>query len=68
MNDFSHINKDNQPKMVNVGDKEVTKRKATAKAFMFLGSEIISHFSNNELITKKRSCFSNSDYRRDPSS
>ena len=57
MNDFSHINKDNQPKMVNVGDKEVTKRKATAKAFMFLGSEIISHFSNNELITKKGPVF-----------
>ena len=54
---FSHINKKNQPKMVNVGDKKVTKRQATAKATMFLGSAIISHFDNNELITKKGTVF-----------
>ena len=54
---FSHINKKNQPKMVNVGDKKITKRKARAKATMFLGEEIISHFNNNELITKKGPVF-----------
>ena len=54
---FSHINKKNQPKMVNVGNKKITKRKATAKATMFLGSEIISHFTNDELITKKGPVF-----------
>jgi cyclic pyranopterin phosphate synthase len=54
---FSHINKNNQPKMVNVGDKKSTKRKASAKATMFLGAEIISHFTNNELITKKGPVF-----------
>jgi cyclic pyranopterin phosphate synthase len=54
---FSHINKKNQPKMVNVGDKKITKRKATAKATMFLGEEIISHFNNDELITKKGPVF-----------
>lgn len=56
-NNFSHINKKNQPKMVNVGDKQITKRKATAKATMFLGSAIISHFQKNELITKKGPVF-----------
>ncbi len=56
-NDFSHINKKNQPKMVNVGDKNSTKRKATAKATMFLGAEIISHFENKELTTKKGPVF-----------
>ncbi|MDP3314015.1 cyclic pyranopterin monophosphate synthase MoaC [Lutibacter sp.] len=56
-NKFSHINKKNQPKMVDVGDKEITKRKATAKAIMFLGSDIISNFNNNELITKKGPVF-----------
>lgn len=56
-NDFSHINKKNQPKMVNVGDKKITKRKATAKATMFLGAEIISHFENKELTTKKGPVF-----------
>lgn len=43
--------------MVNVGDKKVTKRKATAKATMFLGSEIIAHFKEGELVTKKGPVF-----------
>jgi len=54
---FSHIDKDNQPKMVNVGDKNITKRTATAEAFMFLGNEIINHFKNDELTTKKGPVF-----------
>ena len=57
MNDFSHINKKNQPKMVNVSDKAVTKRAATAKASMFLGAEIVAHFTNDDLITKKGPVF-----------
>jgi len=56
-NKFTHINEKNTPKMVNVGDKKVTKRKATAKATMFLGTEIISHFENKELTTKKGPVF-----------
>ena len=43
--------------MVNVGDKKITKRKAIAKTSMFLGEEIISHFENNELTTKKGPVF-----------
>lgn len=43
--------------MVNVGDKKITKRQATARATMFLGSEIISHFNEKELITKKGPVF-----------
>ena len=54
---FTHINKNNQPKMVNVGDKQITKRKAIAKATMFLGEEIISHFQGEELVTKKGPVF-----------
>jgi len=57
VSDFSHINKKNQPKMVNVSDKDITKRTAIAKATMFLGEEIISHFSNDELMTKKGPVF-----------
>jgi cyclic pyranopterin monophosphate synthase len=56
-NKFSHINKKNQPKMVDVGDKKVTNRAATAKATMFLGTEIIAHFEDKELITKKGPVF-----------
>lgn len=43
--------------MVNVGDKNVTKRKAIAKAEMYLGKEIISLFNNDELTTKKGPVF-----------
>ncbi|MDE0536506.1 cyclic pyranopterin monophosphate synthase MoaC [Tenacibaculum sp. L6] len=57
MSNFSHINEQNQPKMVNVSDKKITKRTAIAKATMFLGSEIVSHFTNDELITKKGPVF-----------
>jgi cyclic pyranopterin phosphate synthase len=60
MSDFSHINKKNQPKMVNVSDKAVTRRTAIAKATMFLGEGIISHFNNYQ----KRARFSNSNYSR----
>jgi len=57
VSEFSHINKKNQPKMVNVGDKKVTNREATAKANMFLGAEIITHFEDKELVTKKGPVF-----------
>ncbi len=43
MSEFSHLNKKNNPKMVNVSDKKITKRTAIAKATMFLGKE--SYFS-----------------------
>ncbi|CAL2074886.1 Cyclic pyranopterin monophosphate synthase [Tenacibaculum dicentrarchi] len=57
MSNFTHINEQNQPKMVNVSDKKITKRTAIAKATMFLGSQIISHFKNDDLITKKGPVF-----------
>jgi len=57
MRDFSHLNKKGNPKMVNVSDKKITKRTAMAKASMFLGATIISHFKNEELITKKGPVF-----------
>ena len=43
--------------MVNVSDKKITKRTAIAKATMFLGTEVISYFTNDELITKKGPVF-----------
>ena len=57
MSSFNHLNKKNNPKMVNVSDKKITKRTAIAKASMFLGATIISHFKNEELITKKGPVF-----------
>ncbi len=55
--DFTHINKKNQPKMVNVGNKKITKRNAIAKATMYLGKEIVAYFNNEELTTKKGPVF-----------
>ncbi len=57
MKDFSHINKKNQPKMVDVGNKKISTRKATARATMFLGEEIIANFKDKELVTKKGPVF-----------
>lgn len=57
MSEFSHVNPKNNPKMVNVSDKKITKRTAMAKATMFLGKEVISHFTDEELITKKGPVF-----------
>ena len=57
MTEFSHIGDKNQPKMVNVGDKKITKRKAIAQAKMFLGKEIIFHFVNDDISSKKGPVF-----------
>ena len=57
MSSFSHLNENNNPKMVNVSDKKITRRTATAKANMLLGTAIISHFTNDEIITKKGPVF-----------
>jgi cyclic pyranopterin phosphate synthase len=55
--DLTHLNKDNQPKMVDVGGKKVTQREATAKATMYLGEAIVSLFEGAELKTKKGPVF-----------
>ena len=38
--------------MVNVGDKTISKRKATAVSRMYLVKEVISHFQNEFCVTK----------------
>ncbi len=43
--------------MVDVGDKKITRRKAIARATLFLGKEIIAHFQDDELTTKKGPVF-----------
>ena len=43
--------------MVNVGKKDVSKRKAVAQADMFLGEEIMRLFSEGEIRTKKGAVF-----------
>ena len=60
MNDlkkFSHIDDKNQPKMVNVSEKAVSRRRAVAFAQMYLGTELISLLDREELHTKKGPVF-----------
>lgn len=54
---FSHIDKNNQPKMVDVGGKKTTKRQAMATAVMEAGEEIISLLADNAFKTKKGPVF-----------
>lgn len=54
MSDFSHINKDNQPKMVDVGPKEVSKRKAVAESYVFLGRDLMAMLDDQGEIKAKK--------------
>ena len=57
MGKFSHIDEKNKPKMDNVIDKKVTKRRAAAQAIMFLGDEIVALLEGDEISTKKGPVF-----------
>ena len=54
---ISHVNKDNQPEMVDVSNKEVTKRSATARSEVILGEEILSHLQDGDIHCKKGPVF-----------
>lgn len=54
---FTHLNKDNKPTMVDVGDKNVTKRHATARSIIILPDAVLQHFSEKDINTKKGSVF-----------
>jgi cyclic pyranopterin phosphate synthase len=55
---FSHINPHtNQPAMVDVSDKQITKRTATAQSIVVLGNEIMQHLQGEDIQTKKGSVF-----------
>ncbi|WP_342646152.1 cyclic pyranopterin monophosphate synthase MoaC [Mucilaginibacter sp. CSA2-8R] len=55
---FSHINpQNNQPAMVDVSDKQITKRTATAQSIVILGDEIMQHLHDEDIQTKKGPVF-----------
>lgn len=54
---LSHINAKNQPAMVNVGDKPVTKREAYAVAVVTLPPELAKLIANHEINGKKGPVF-----------
>ena len=54
---FSHTTNDGRPQMVNVSDKNISKRTAKARAVVKLGEEIASRIRDEELTTKKGPVF-----------
>lgn len=54
---LSHINQDNNPSMVDVSDKKITKRIAKARSIVELTSEISSLLNEGEIMTKKGPVF-----------
>ena len=50
---ITHVDKNNRPTMVDISDKKVTLRIATASARVQLPKEVKKTFSDGELITKK---------------
>ncbi len=54
---FSHTTRDGRPQMVNVSDKNITKRTARAQAVVKLGTEIVKLIQDEELTTKKGPVF-----------
>ncbi len=54
---LSHIDASNNAAMVDVSDKQITKRTATAQSIVVLGSEIMQQLSGNDIQTKKGPVF-----------
>ena len=57
MQNFTHLDADGNPSMVDVSEKKITKRTARARAIVVLNDEILSHFEHNDIKTKKGSVF-----------
>ncbi len=54
---FTHLDIDGNPNMVDVSEKQATKRTAKAQAIVVLNDEILKHLANNDIQTKKGSVF-----------
>ena len=57
MNDFSHLDKQNKPTMVDVSDKAVTQRTATAEAILALPPEVANSLVDGDIQSKKGPVF-----------
>ncbi|MET3980332.1 cyclic pyranopterin phosphate synthase [Mucilaginibacter sp. UYP25] len=54
---FSHLDKDNNPAMVDVSEKQVTHRTATAQSIVVLPDEVLQLLADGELHSKKGPVF-----------
>jgi cyclic pyranopterin monophosphate synthase len=53
MNSFSHLDENHNPSMVDVSEKNITKRVATAQSIITLNDEIMLNFRDGDIQTKK---------------
>ncbi len=54
---FTHVDENNQPKMVDVGEKKVTRRLAKARSVVVAPDLVMQHFKDGEISTKKGPVF-----------
>ncbi len=54
---LTHIDETGQPKMVDVGQKAITKRSATARSLVWLPKEVLAQLDGEELYSKKGPVF-----------
>ncbi|MDB5142348.1 MAG: molybdenum cofactor biosynthesis protein MoaC [Mucilaginibacter sp.] len=54
---FSHLNEQGQATMVDVSDKQISHRTATAQSIVFLPAAVLEQLSNGDILTKKGSVF-----------
>ncbi len=57
MNDFSHLDPQGNPAMVDVGTKSVSRRTARARSIVVLGDEIMQHLTGDDIRTRKGPVF-----------
>ncbi len=57
MSSFTHLDASGNPNMVDVSEKTITKRTARAQAIVVLNDDILRHFENDDIKTKKGSVF-----------
>jgi len=57
MSEFSHLDDTGKATMVDVSEKTITQRSATARSMVYLPNEVLKQLSNGDLQTKKGSVF-----------
>jgi cyclic pyranopterin monophosphate synthase len=57
MNKLTHLDDQNNPSMVDVGEKKITKRTAKARAIVVLNDEILKYLDKGDIRTKKGAVF-----------
>jgi cyclic pyranopterin monophosphate synthase len=55
--EFTHVDKKGRVKMVDVGEKDISLRTASAKSYITLSQDLLSQLSDKELYTRKGPVF-----------